>query len=181
MTWDETTIKVSWPVPEVKTDNPLTYHVYAPGDIEIRLTGQPLAEGLFVDRRIEWGAQRCYVIRAVETVETLPLESEASTQKCVTLADTFPPAAPVGLNVISAEGVVNLIWDPNREADLAGYVVLRAIAPDSKLTPITASPITETIFKDTVPAGARVIYAVQAVDKAGNTSPMSERIEETAR
>jgi hypothetical protein len=32
-----------------------------------------------------------------------------------------------------------------------------------------------------VPAGAHVGYAVQAVDKAGNASPLSTRVEETAR
>jgi hypothetical protein len=32
-----------------------------------------------------------------------------------------------------------------------------------------------------VPAGVRYIYAVEAVDKAGNVSAPSNRIEETAR
>jgi hypothetical protein len=155
--------------------------VYVPGDVEIRLTDKPLAAGPLVDKRIEWGAERCYVVRTVETVENLTLESEPSPPTCVTLVDTFPPAAPVGLTIVAAEGAVNLIWDPNHEADLAGYLVLRAIAPETSLLPLTPTPVVETTFQDMVPAGARVTYAVEAVDKAGNASPMSARAEEIAR
>jgi hypothetical protein len=59
--------------------------------------------------------------------------------------------------------------------------VLRAIAPADRPAPVTPQPIAETTFRDTVPAGVRVIYAVQAVDRAGNVSPMSAPIEESAR
>jgi hypothetical protein len=179
--WDETSITVTWPVAPVETETPPAYHVYVPGDVETRLTDKPLAERLFVDKRIEWGAERCYVIRTVETVANLTIESEPSPPTCVTLADTFPPAAPAGLTIVAAEGVVNLIWDPSHEVDLAGYLVLRAIAPETTLAPLTPAPVVETTFKDTVPAGARVTYAVEAVDKAGNVSPTSDRVEETAR
>ena len=184
VTWDETSITVTW---EKSAESPelapsrLSYHVYAPGEVETRLTEQPVEDARFVDKRIEWGTERCYLVRAVQIVEGLSLESDASPATCVTLADTFPPAAPVGLNTVAAEGAVNLIWDPNKESDLAGYVVLRAIAPDSNLVSITPAPVLETTFRDTVPAGARVTYAVQAVDKAGNMSPRSAPVEETAR
>jgi hypothetical protein len=75
---------------------------------------------------------------------------------------------------------VNLIWNANSEADLAGYLVLRGAAGE-KPKPITPKPVQETTFRDTVPAGSRVTYAIAAVDKAGNVSAMSETTEETAR
>lgn len=178
--WDETTITVTWE-PAEASDSHVAYHVYAPGEVEARLTDGPIDELRFLDRRIEWGAARCYVIRAVQTVDGLSLESDASGSTCVTLADTFPPAAPVGLNTVAAEGAVNLIWDPNTEKDLAGYLVLRAIAPGSNLVPVTSSPVLETTFRDAVATGSQVMYAVQAVDKAGNVSPMSAPAEVTAR
>jgi len=37
------------------------------------------------------------------------------------------------------------------------------------------------MFSDRVPPGARYVYALVAVDTAGNASPPSERVEETAR
>ena len=54
-------------------------------------------------------------------------------------------------------------------------------AAPSELKPITPAPIRETNFRDAVPPGARYAYAVQAVDKTGNVSPMSNRVDETAR
>ena len=50
-----------------------------------------------------------------------------------------------------------------------------------KPKPITPQPIQETTFRDAVPTGTRVTYAIEAVDKAGNVSAMSETTEETAR
>ena len=41
--------------------------------------------------------------------------------------------------------------------------------------------IREARFSDQVKGGVAYVYAVEAVDKAGNVSPMSNRVEETAR
>jgi len=43
------------------------------------------------------------------------------------------------------------------------------------------APITATTFKDDLAPGTRHVYAVRAVDKAGNMSAVSNRVEETAR
>ena len=80
---------------------------------------------------------------------------------------------------MASESVINLIWDANSETDLDGYILLRGVSPGDELAPITT--IRETAFQDPVPAGVRYVYALKAVDKAGNASQASERIEETAR
>jgi len=85
------------------------------------------------------------------------------------------------LQAISGEGRVDLIWEPSNEKDLAGYVVLRGGSPTDKLEPITPVPIQVPTFTDTVQAGVRFWYAVQAIDKAGNVSPLSDRKNEAAR
>ena len=77
--------------------------------------------------------------------------------------------------------MITLIWEPSAEKDLAGYVVLRAAAPGGDLQPITREPIIDASFKDVVPAGVRYVYAVRAVDKSGNVSAISDRVEESAR
>ena len=141
----------------------------------------PIAEAQFSDARIEWGAERCYVVRAVETVGDLTLESDAAPPACQKLVDTFPPAAPKGLTAVPTEGAINLIWQSNGEKDLAGYLVLRAVAPGENLSPVTPSPIQGTTFKDAVEPAVRYVYAVAAVDKAGNTSAPSGAVEATAR
>jgi fibronectin type 3 domain-containing protein len=95
--------------------------------------------------------------------------------------DTFPPAPPKGLSAVSTAGAINLIWEANAEADLAGYHVLRAQLPDTRLIRVTSTPIQDASFLDNVQPGARFVYAVTAVDKAGNISEPSNRVEETAR
>jgi hypothetical protein len=145
-----------------------------------RLTDKPVTAASFADQRIEWGAERCYALGRLSEIDRLPVESDESEKTCVTLKDTFPPAAPTGVTAVAAEGSVNLIWNANSEADLAGYLVLRG-AGGEKPKPITPKPIQETTFRDTVAPGTRVTYAIEAVDKAGNVSAMSETTEETAR
>ena len=77
-----------------------------------------------------WGEKRCYAVRTVETIGAFTIESDAPQPRCVTLADTFPPAAPQGVQGIPSEGAINLIWEPNPEKDLAGYIVLRGRAAE---------------------------------------------------
>ena len=201
LSYGETAITVTWPpvaagptaqaadADEVLPSTPIgvarpviAYNVYdASGPEPVRLTEKPIAEPKFVDPRVTWGEKRCYVARTAETVSGTSIESEASPQVCETLVDTFPPAAPKALQAVPSDGTINLIWEPNTESDLAGYLVLRATAPGDDLQPLTPQPIPDPSFKDTVPAGVRYVYAVKAVDKAGNVGPLSNRVEETAR
>lgn len=179
--WDEKDVIVTWPLNGQDDGVPFTYHVYAPGETPVRLTREPLETGRFVDSRIEWGTERCYVVRAVATAQGLPLESEESPKTCVTLEDSFAPARPGNLNVIAGAGAMNLIWDPNAEPDVAGYIVFRALGDEAPLAPITPVPVDMATYQDVVAPGTRVTYAVQAVDRAGNVSPLSEPVVEVAR
>lgn len=199
--YDEQTIHLAWDAAavgdaDVLPAHPLgmpppafAYHVYelapnAGGDgappVAVRLTKAPVDGRQYDDARMDWGKKRCYAVSTVEVLGNMSIESEPSAPACVTLADTFPPAAPHGLRAVGTEGAISLIWDPNSEADLAGYLVLRGPSPES-LAPITPAPIADTTFRDTVPSGIRFFYAVAAVDKAGNRSAPSAAVEESAR
>jgi hypothetical protein len=171
-----------------------SYHVYDvslraaadPGKVaapaaDVRLTNEPVSEPRYEDKRMDWGATRCYTVRTVETIAGLSIQSEAPPPSCQTLKDTFPPAAPRDLQAIPGEGRIDLIWESNSENDLAGYIVLRGTTATDQLEPITPVPIQPSTFTDTVPTGMRYWYAVQAIDKAGNASPPSERRSEAAR
>jgi hypothetical protein len=147
---------------------------------ETRLTQSPVADTKYTDRRMTWGAERCYAVRTVETIGGRSIESDARPPACRKLIDTFPPAPPKGLTAVAGEGAISLIWQPNDEKDLAGYIVLRGASSDT-LKPITSAPIQETIFKDSVPTGAHYVYTVKAVDKAGNVSAPSAPDQATAR
>ena len=190
LTYDATTLILTWsPVSAAAAGagTGLGYNVYEVSKsatsepAETRLTADPISEPRFVDRRIEWGVERCFTVRTTEGYpEGLRVESSATPTVCVTPADKFAPAPPAGLTPVASEATVNLTWDANAEQDLAGYLVLRGAAPGELLVPLTAAPIQETSFKDTVQSGVRFVYAVQSVDKAGNVSAPSARVEAVA-
>jgi hypothetical protein len=177
VSYDEQAVTLSWAAPEAG----LPVHVYRLDRDGGPMTEEPIAETSFVDPQIVWDAERCYVLRTVTTTGGVPIESPPSPPACVTPTDHFPPPAPAGLQAIAGDGAISLIWDPSDAPDLAGYIVLRAVAPQVDPEPISQALTTDTTFRDTVPAGARVSYAVQAVDQAGNRSPLSNRAEEIAR
>jgi hypothetical protein len=133
---------------------------------------------------IKYGAERCFVVRSVDTIAAAVTLGRASEPGCVTPRDTFPPAAPQRLAAIAGINVINLIWEPNAEPDLAGYIVLRGTAPGDTLQAITPTPIRETTYRDqSVRPDERYVYAVVAVDNANpqNVSGQSNRVEESSR
>lgn len=191
VSYDEKAITLSWAPAAVGDDSDsvlpstplgapprsLAYNVY---DGTTRLTKAAVADPTFADARIAWGEKRCYVVRAAEKVEEAVVESAGTPEVCVTPVDKFPPAAPKTLQSVASVGAITLIWEPSTERDLAGYLVLRG-GSERDLQPITASPITATQFKDDLAPGTHHVYAVRAVDKAGNVSALSNLVEDTAR
>ena len=144
----------------------------------------PLDVMTFTDP-VELDRGRCYVVRAIRGAPPNVFEGDASAPACVTPTDIFPPAAPNRLVAVTDEGGISLIWEPNGEPDLDGYLVLRGEATDATLQPLTPAPIAEPRFRDThVTAGKKYVYAVVAVDAhlpVPNISAESNRVEETAR
>ena len=200
LAYDETEITLTWPAvgaappaaaaagvlparPVEAPPPPITYNVYdaTDPDAPVKLTTAPLDVPTYSDKRIVWGENRCYTVVAAETIGGTTIESLPTPAKCDVLVDKFPPAPPKALKAISSEGAINLIWDPNPEKDLAGYIVLRGVEPAETLQPITPAPIVEPSFRDGVQPGIPYVYAVRAVDRAGNTSGSSPRVVETAR
>jgi hypothetical protein len=177
----ESAIVLTWIPPVALT--PIAFNVYK-ADGPDPVNPAPVADGHFERAGVQFGTEECFVLRSVEKVGTIEIESESSASTCITPRDTFPPAAPKGLSVVAGNGVINLSWDANKEPDLAGYLVLRGPTPGDTLQLLTPAPIAGTSYEDkTVTAGVRYMYAIVAVDKAdpANRSAPSARIEETAR
>jgi hypothetical protein len=144
----------------------------------------PLDAMTFSDS-VEFNRERCYTVRAVRGMPPNAVEGDASMPNCFIPVDVFPPAPPVRLVAVADEGGISLIWEPNAEPDVAGYLVLRGEPTDATLQPLTPTPVTEARFRDThVSAGKKYVYAVVALDSRlpfGNLSAESNRVEETAR
>jgi hypothetical protein len=129
--------------------------------------------------------EQCYEVRAVRGTAPNLVAGVPSERYCIRAVDTFAPAVPTGLSAVAGEGSISLIWEPNIEEDLGGYVVLRGEAGGATLQPLTAAPIADARYTDrAVTAGVRYVYAVVAVDSrvpVPNASAMSTRVEETGR
>src|SRR5262249_39542986 len=191
--WDETSVTIAWNPPAAATDEApgVLYNVYggasrsgnaAAAAAPDPLNPNPLEETTFTHAGAEPGKEQCFVVRSVATVGTATIESAPSDPICVTPKDTFPPAAPKSLAAVSDVGAVNLVWDANSESDLAGYIVLRGGAPGDNMQPLMRDPIKENRYVDrTVTGGMTYVYTVVAVDKAGNRSTPSNRVQETPR
>ncbi len=175
---------------------PTTYNVYvvtksggAEAVSSTPINPAPLEVTTTSDPTVRLGEERCYQVRALLAFGNARLESPAAPTVCHLLTDTFPPAAPRKLAAVGSEGGVSLIWEPNTEPDLGGYLVLRGEAPAdgaaaATLAPLMTEPIRETTYRDaTAKPGVRYVYAVVAVDAASprNRSAESNRVEEGAR
>ena len=180
--YDETTLTVTW------AGSPgAAFRVYA-----VNRAGERQGSGLLTPTAIEtarytqpvaFGPEVCFAVSAATVTGAVSIESEPSQPSCKTPVDTFPPAAPTGLVAVpqaTAAGAnsVRLSWIAVDAADLAGYIVRRAVTPQDPQQPLVlqdVSPrpfITATQFVDpTVRAGVRYTYKVYAVDKTGNESP----------
>ncbi|MCA1583370.1 MAG: hypothetical protein LC791_00885 [Acidobacteria bacterium] len=156
----------------------------APVQVPDAINDEPLTAPELKIMGVTFGKERCFAVRSVDVRGGSTIRGPLSVPACAIPVDTFAPAAPRNLQAVSGAGTISLIWEANTEADLAGYLVLRGDVPGDTLTPLTSAPIREPRFDDAkVEAGRRYVYIVVAVDTAAppNTSPQSNRAEETAR
>ena len=89
-----------------------------------------------------------------------------------TLEDRFPPAAPSGLRASPAANSVELTWDSNKEPDLAGYRVYRAVAGGEfeKIADVSQIP---SYSDRALEHGKQYRYVVTAIDKSSLESKQS--------
>jgi len=141
----------------------------------------------FVDRSFEWETTYFYHVAAITTASLpgkapMQVMGEPSAAVKVYTKDTFPPAAPTGLQAV-ASGVgqqpfVDLTWAPNTEPDLAGYNLYRHEAGAAPVK-INSELVKTPAYRDPAAAsGHKYFYSVSAVDLRGNESGKSEETSE---
>ena len=159
-----------------------------PGDFVVlrRLAGEndftqvaEVQQNKLLDRAAEFGKSYVYLVQRIVKLETGgAAQSELSADVPVAPRDEFPPAAPAGLLVVSAPKSIELTWDRNVEADLAGYRVYRAVDGGAfeKVADVSQVPA----WSDHgVESGKKYHYAVSAIDREGNESARSSPITAT--
>ena len=91
--------------------------------------------------------------------------------------DTQAPSQPVGLVSTGLSASVSLSWSANSEADLEGYIVVRAPKGTEDWN-VIARQLTETTFVDnTCHPNTSYLYKVKAIDKSQNISEASTIVE----
>lgn len=153
------------------------------------LVDKGVEQGRALDQTARFGESYEYRAQRVARVsvdgKTLELAGEFSEPIDVDVKDVFPPSVPAGLAVVASAGEdgkgpsIDLNWQPNTEADLAGYIVYRREGDGEwqRISPVTLS--IEPAFHDAkVQPGHTYQYAVSAVDKDGHESGRSAIAEE---
>lgn len=96
-------------------------------------------------------------------------------------SESLPPTAPVGLTATSRLASIRLDWNPNTEADLAGYTILRAEVPqaageDTLFNTIARGVSSHAFLDNHVVQGVEYLYKIKAQDQVGNLSLASETV-----
>ncbi len=135
-------------------------------------TGEPT----WVDAATRYGIRYEYSVQAFVKSGNGEAQSETSDPAAITPEDRFPPGVPSGLTALAGVESIELSWERNTEADLAGYAVYRSAEEQGfrKITDLVAIPS----FSDRgVERGKRYRYAVSSVDRNGNESQRSPAVE----
>jgi hypothetical protein len=123
---------------------------------------------------------------ALESGAPLELDGPFSAPVRVDVIDRFPPGVPQGLAAVAAaqEKSIDLSWEPDTDADLAGYFVYRAAAGEAGASSWVrvsgAQPLAAAAYRDlTVEAGRAYRYRVTAIDETGHESAPSAEAQES--
>jgi hypothetical protein len=131
----------------------------------------------FSDPHFEFGRTYHYKVRAVFKQGAQEAEGEDSRPYQVTPQDVFPPAPPQGLTALYTVGAVELIWNANREPDLAGYKVYRRES-GKPFQPITKELLRTPLYRDSsIEPQRHYFYQITAVDLSGNESTPSTEVQ----
>jgi hypothetical protein len=114
----------------------------------VPLNAAPLAAFTYRDPTpIEFGRERCYTVRAVRGT---PPNVALSARPSVPAAHLRPLCAGRADRAQLDPGgwCDQLQWEPNGEADLDGYLILRGRPGDATLQPLSRTPVKDVRYED---------------------------------
>ncbi len=186
----ERTIRLTWSAPNSRADgSPIAeiqgYNIYrgtTPGRYDSRPVNRaPVRIPEFQDSDLVNDRTYYYIVRAVENGEPPWQEGLASGEVSAVPIDLTPPAPPQRVRAVPGPGaLVSLSWEPNREADLLGYLVYRSDGPNRRPRQLIETPFAAPALYDrSVRPGGHYVYTVTAVDASSrrNESAPSAEIE----
>jgi hypothetical protein len=145
--------------------------------------GRALDKDIRFGETYEYRAQR--VTRSTVGDETLELAGALSAPVRIHAVNVFPPAVPTALVAVATPAEngsplsIDLSWQPDAEADVAGYVVYRREEGTAWQRISPAQPVVGPAFRDEqVEPGHTYDYAVSAVGHDGLESARSAEAQE---
>ena len=141
----------------------------------------------FADTTIEWEKTYQYWITPITLWQDGnrkgEVEGDDSDVVDIFAHDSFPPAAPTGLEAVFTatppNSFIDLTWTGNTEPDLAGYNVYRRTGTEPPQKINTELVKTPRFPDPKVQPGMKYFYSVTAVDLRGNESGKSQETSET--
>lgn len=124
------------------------------------------------------GAGNGSVTASVSTAGLVAGSYTATVTIAATGATNTPQTVPVTLTVTApATSSATLSWNPNTDADLAGYKVYRSTTSGVYGAPVATLPSNVTSYQFTsLQAGFTYFFVVSAYDSAGNESGFSTEV-----
>jgi hypothetical protein len=152
--------------------------------IEDSQQGRALDKNARFGETYEYRAQR--VARVTAEGKTFELSGAFCAPVRIDVRNVLPPSVPTGLVAVATAGgngsetAIDLSWQPDSEADMAGYVVYRREGDQAWERISPAQPVVGPAFHDPhVEPGHTYRYAVSAVDQDGHESARSDEAQET--
>jgi hypothetical protein len=201
-------VVLTWDCEQPPTASPNIRYVYriyrrsVDSGTEARLADVECPNSRYEDRTSEW--QKSYEYR-MTVVTIMPSQNlacaqetgSAASKNCVEVSiegddspvqtlftkDIYPPGVPTGLQaVFSGPGqppLIDLLWAPDTDADLAGYNVYRR-EEGTQSVKVNTDLVKTPAFRDqNVAPGKTYRYSVSALDLRGNESARSEEASES--
>ena len=180
-------VEILWEAPSTNLDgSPIEdgamFNVYRSEDPQAlswqRLNLTPVVGNSLKDETMELGKTYFYKVRTLAPPSAGGIESRDSDSIEVSNKDTYPPSPPSEVTAISSGETISLVWLPNTEPDLAGYIVYRS-GPEKKFERISDTLVTKASYIDSsVVKSQTFFYRIKAVDQKGNVSDFSEEVSE---
>ncbi|HTH50601.1 MAG TPA: hypothetical protein VL501_01625 [Pyrinomonadaceae bacterium] len=186
-------VRLTWQAPQTNIDQTkpvsiIGYNIYrsASATQPAKLLNKDPWQGTsYNDEFFEFNKDYWYFVRAVSVgLGSEPVESAESNVVEFHGKDTFAPSAPAAITIAAAPGTISIFWAINPEKDIAGYKIYRSTDKALRLeqwTLLTPELVKANSFQDAkVESGKQYFYYITATDTAGNVSPPSEIVSETA-
>jgi hypothetical protein len=142
-----------------------------------------VSEPPYRDTQVQFDKLYAYTVRSAARYGQVLVDSADSNLASVTRLDNFLPTAPEGLVVAlipaqdQAPAYLDLSWSISADNDIAGYNIYRTEGADAPRTKLNSALLLTPAFRDmNVALERHYLYAVTAVNRAGNESPASAAV-----